>query len=593
MQLQIIELIQMALLIAFFWLQQRRSGERTYRLWCLGWLCVLASYVVWMLKPAGVLPRQMQFAVRYDLSLLGALVFLMSLLPRVRQRGTLMLGVAVGLPVVAVLNVQEFQPVPKVCVLLAVSAWHVYGLWAAERLLPVFWVRRRRLIRAIVVVFGLGLLAHVWRYTGGNPDLSDFALAEVMLCAGVLYAPGQGRRSLASVAGTLGFAVWASFYMVGMLLQLLGHWGALHILYGFWNLPKYFVAFSMILKVSEDARERQSGLAEQFQQMYEDFRLLYEQHPHPMWIYDPQTGRLLSANRATEATYGYAAIELAGMPLGRLELPRDAEWEAMEAVFPSPPDGRRSRHRRSDGTPVWVNVYERDVIFQGRPARVVLSRDVTAQLESNTELARRAQHDELTGLPNRLLLVERVEQCLARSRRDRLRSVLFTIDVDHFKRVNDTYGHLVGDACLRAVAERLKSRIRQADTLARTGGEEFMAMVGGLQGGERTDVGTDARKVAEQLLHCFDEPLQCEGRRLAVTISIGAAVYPEDGEDMLTLRRRSDEALYTAKHLGRNRVVFASEMETQIGEAEALAADMEADLDALLDMGPAAGELTR
>jgi diguanylate cyclase (GGDEF)-like protein len=121
--------------------------------------------------------------------------------------------------------------------------------------------------------------------------------------------------------------------------------------------------------------------------------------------------------------------------------------------------------------------------------------------------------------------------------------------------VNDTHGHMVGDDCLKAVAARLQARIRQMDTIARTGGEEFMAVVGRLSRVE------DARKVAMGLLRQFDQPLLLEGCELGMTVSIGVAIYPDDGVDAATLRRRSDEALYEAKRRGRNCVVMAAEME--------------------------------
>jgi diguanylate cyclase (GGDEF)-like protein len=129
-------------------------------------------------------------------------------------------------------------------------------------------------------------------------------------------------------------------------------------------------------------------------------------------------------------------------------------------------------------------------------------------------------------------------------------AAVFTVDVDHFKWVNDTYGHPVGDLCLKEVAVRLASRIRQVDTIARTGGEEFTAVVGGLTKAE------DAEKIAQSLLAAFRSPVRMGDIELAVTVSIGVAMYPEDGTDGDALRMRSDEALYRAKQLGRDRAEY-------------------------------------
>ena len=133
------------------------------------------------------------------------------------------------------------------------------------------------------------------------------------------------------------------------------------------------------------------------------------------------------------------------------------------------------------------------------------------------------------------------------------RAAVLTIDVDHFKLINDTYGHLVGDECLKEVAARLKSKIRKVDTIARTGGEEFTAVVCGL------NKATDAEKVAASLMRVFEAPVELPFGALGVTVSVGVAVYPDDATDATTLRRLSDEAMYRAKRAGRNRAAYVAE----------------------------------
>jgi diguanylate cyclase (GGDEF)-like protein len=191
-------------------------------------------------------------------------------------------------------------------------------------------------------------------------------------------------------------------------------------------------------------------------------------------------------------------------------------------------------------------------LFRGDPARFVMAVDVTDMERESQELLHRAHHDALTGLPNRHELEIRIDRCLERSVRDLRKAALLTIDVDHFKQVNDTYGHLVGDECLKAVSARLQSRIRQMDTLARTGGEEFTAIIGGLSSKD------DAQKISSMLLRIFDEPMALSACEIHLSISIGVAIFPDDGADRETLVRRSDEALYEAKRAGRNRAMFAS-----------------------------------
>jgi diguanylate cyclase (GGDEF)-like protein len=190
---------------------------------------------------------------------------------------------------------------------------------------------------------------------------------------------------------------------------------------------------------------------------------------------------------------------------------------------------------------LWVVILRHRVEYQTRVIR-----------ESEGRFRNLAQHDVLTGLPNRLMLEERIFACLDHCQQDNLRAAVFTIDIDRFKQINDTYGHLVGDECLKIVAARLRSAVRSTDTIARTGGEEFTLVAGSLASRDGAAV------IASTLMNLFRDPMVAFGHELAVTVSAGCAVYPDDGLASDELRRRSDQALYEAKRTGRNRVVFAS-----------------------------------
>jgi len=163
-----------------------------------------------------------------------------------------------------------------------------------------------------------------------------------------------------------------------------------------------------------------------------------------------------------------------------------------------------------------------------------------------------AYHDFLTGLPNRLSFEDRIIECLGRCRSEQLSAVFFTIDVDRFKRINDTYGHEFGDECLKVVANRLRTIVRKIDIIARIGGEEFAIVVGGLRNQE------SAHRISDAIFGLFQEEAHIQGEAIHLTVSIGGAVYPDDGIDPAMLRKLSDRALYAAKRLGRNRTIFAS-----------------------------------
>jgi diguanylate cyclase (GGDEF)-like protein/PAS domain S-box-containing protein len=552
-----VNLVLLALLVIFVGIQQRFHSLTRSRLWFAGWACVLVSVILWEFNLPNPALDGLREAARFDFILLAQLLFVISFLVEAPQlRRVVLLGSMIGVPAVVIFNIHEIFGTLMVPVIVVVVLWQIYGVIGMQRLLPSRWPIRRLLILCLCIGYGAVFVVHLIK--SSNPDLQDWVMAELALSSAVMYGADDRRRSLASVLGTLGFLAWAAFYLIdaGVTLTLLSGWR--HSIAVFWDLPKFLVAFSMVLQVSEEARGEKEEMADRYQQLYQDFRLVFERSPHPMWIYNETTLRILSANGAAQQVYGYTEPELQAMDIDQLLAHPDPEPGAHDPSAALAPPAQavlgepiRLRHRLKDQGTIAVDVTEHRILFQGEAARFVTAVDVTEVERQSRELQHRANHDALTGLPNRRQLEDCIEQCLARSMRDHRKAVLLTIDVDHFKQVNDTYGHIVGDECLQAVAARLQSRIRQVDTLARTGGEEFAAIIGGLSHSE------DAHKIAATLLKVFDDPLLVSVGELHIKISIGGAVFPDDGTDPETLRRRSDEALYAAKHQGRNRAVFA------------------------------------
>jgi diguanylate cyclase (GGDEF)-like protein len=180
---------------------------------------------------------------------------------------------------------------------------------------------------------------------------------------------------------------------------------------------------------------------------------------------------------------------------------------------------------------------------------MALERKAMEQHESEAMIQRLAHFDPLTGLPNRLLLNDRSEHALNVARRNQQCLALMFLDLDHFKNINDSLGHRVGDEVLVALAMRLKSAVREQDTVARLGGDEFIVLL------PDTDAAGAAR-VADKLLQTTLKPFQIEQNELTVTPSIGIALYPQDGTDLDTLSRSADAAMYKAKEEGRNNYRF-------------------------------------
>ncbi len=187
------------------------------------------------------------------------------------------------------------------------------------------------------------------------------------------------------------------------------------------------------------------------------------------------------------------------------------------------------------------------------------SRDVTEHVETRNELEgqkdilhHQAHHDALTGLPNRVLFNDRLEQGIERSKRSKSRLALFFIDLDHFKEINDSLGHVVGDEVLKVVTQRLTKIIRKEDTLARLGGDEFTVIIEGL------DQSQDASLLAEKILEILEEPIIVNGNTLYVSSSTGISLYPEDGKSAQDILKYADAAMYKAKEEGRNNYQFYS-----------------------------------
>ncbi len=169
---------------------------------------------------------------------------------------------------------------------------------------------------------------------------------------------------------------------------------------------------------------------------------------------------------------------------------------------------------------------------------------------ANEQLRNIALYDSLTGLPNRLLLDDRVEQALLRSGRNGKPCALMFVDLDHFKPVNDTFGHQVGDHLLKAVAGRLSACLRKEDTVARAGGDEFIIVLNELGSAD------DAALISDKVLHGLSQPFAVGGHELTISCSIGISVYPRDGKNLTELMTNADIAMYQAKKGGRNRYRF-------------------------------------
>lgn len=261
--------------------------------------------------------------------------------------------------------------------------------------------------------------------------------------------------------------------------------------------------------------------------------------------------RIISVNRAFTAITGFLPEDVIG------QNPRILKSGAMSAQFYRDMwqsltetghwDGEiYDRRKNGEIYPKWLSI---DAV-KGPGDRVshyvAIFSDITEHKAAQERLRQQAEHDGLTGLPNRSQFAARLERALAYAERQNRQLAVMFIDLDHFKPINDTYGHLVGDALLRQAAARLAACVRKSDTVSRQGGDEFVAML--------EDVGDPdtAAQIAGKLIAAMGEPFEVDGLRLHVGLSIGISMYPRDGADPTVLMQRADAAMYRAKTEGRN-----------------------------------------
>jgi diguanylate cyclase (GGDEF)-like protein/PAS domain S-box-containing protein len=207
------------------------------------------------------------------------------------------------------------------------------------------------------------------------------------------------------------------------------------------------------------------------------------------------------------------------------------------------------RARRTDGSFVWFETTSRPMENSkdgGIDEVVSVSRDISERRRAEEQIEYQAYHDALTGLPNRLLFRDRLTIALAHAKRQQSPLAVMFLDLDRFKLVNDTLGHSLGDDLLRVVAGRLRSVLREGDTIARMGGDEFTVLLGDLKTAD------DAVTIAQKLLDTVAHPLSVEGHELYITTSIGIALYPNDGDNAESLLKSADTAMYRAKDGGRS-----------------------------------------
>ncbi len=295
---------------------------------------------------------------------------------------------------------------------------------------------------------------------------------------------------------------------------------------------------------------------------------VFQVGPHPIVIARASDGSDRRCNNAWHQLFGYRPEEIEGHTSDSLHLWVEPDFRARRQAVLARGDKVRNletRMRTKSGNIVDVLVSSENVDLDGVTYLVTMLTDVTARKQAERQIEHLATRDYLTGLPNRLLFTDRLRLALARAARDNTRLALLFVDLDQFKNINDTLGHLTGDQLLIEAAARLSAVVRGADSVGRFGGDEFLLMLEGL--GAVGDAGAPAQKLVEALAAPFD----CNGHVMKVSCSIGISVYPDDARNEEDLLRNADLAMYAAKDAGRNGYrFFTASMNRRLQERMAL-----------------------
>ena len=279
------------------------------------------------------------------------------------------------------------------------------------------------------------------------------------------------------------------------------------------------------------------------------FRGLVEQSLVGIFII--QDGRFAYVNPKLADIFGYAVEDIVGR-LEPMDLIAQADREQVKENIRRCLGGEISSIRYvfsavcQDGRLIDVEVNGEVVDYEGRPAIVGMALDITERNRAQRQLSYLAFYDPLTDLPNRALFFDRFGQTLVQSKRDGFPFALLLLDLDGFKAVNDAYGHETGDALLQAVGRRLRNCVRESDTVARMGGDEFVILL------PRLREPNDTMGVADKVIESLARPFSLTGYECRVGASIGLCIVPDDGGDMETLLSRADAAMYRSKERGKN-----------------------------------------
>ena len=279
----------------------------------------------------------------------------------------------------------------------------------------------------------------------------------------------------------------------------------------------------------------------------EKYRELINGMNDTAWVID-FNGNFIDVNNAAVDVLGYSKEELLSM--GPQDIDNTLSAKKIRGLIKNMPTDKiqvfETTHTTKDGKTIPVEIKSTLVTHQGKRAILSIARDITERKQQEDQHVFIGTHDALTGLPNRALFNDRLNVALDQVIRSREKLAVILLDLDHFKKVNDTLGHSVGDELLQAVSRRLTGFLRKSDTVARMGGDEFLLLLPFIAHEKYVET------IAQKIIDDFHRAFVWDAHEVLITTSIGVVIAPNDGNDAATLLEKADRAMYHAKKQGRD-----------------------------------------
>lgn len=526
MQSLLIEIVIAVLLFFLLWSMERGRSDLRFRFWVIGWALVTLRLISLLWHPVSAIVLRLREGHFAALEVFAAACFILSDRAVARHKDRMVrTALLAALPALFVAFVILFRnadlwllyPCIVVGHVLAIMLLREYGGWRKAKLLPL------AALYFLSACWMLGALAN------HQPHLALASVpAELLLVNAVLFSRRYSLRSAGNLLTVMGFVLWAWSSFMTIALQRLGTSDGL--VPSAMNLPQFLIAIGMIMLILE---QDAAGSRE----LVREYEFLFNNNPFPLWIYDTKTLHFLSVNAAAAKVHGYTVEELSRKKLTDLVHPDMKVASLVEAEGDSIRTQPNSRHVRKDGSIVSMNVTAYDIKFRGRPARIALAEDISEREEMASRLMHQVQYDLLTGLPNRTTFLRKLDETFIAANVAGSGCAVMVLRINRFERINENYGHGIGDGVLKEITKILQSHLRPPDAIGRTGSREFTITFVCAPNGHAIE----AR--ARGLLRLFDQPVTVGEHKIEISMSMGLAAFPEDSDDTNALLRDAARAL--------------------------------------------------